>query len=45
MFLEETTTRDYAQDTLDPVATGTHIAKGAYHYQCVLSYPCMMSLY
>lgn len=25
MFLDETTTRDYANDTLDPVAGATHI--------------------
>ncbi|KAK4700778.1 betaine lipid synthase, partial [Phenoliferia sp. Uapishka_3] len=36
MFLEETTTRDYAQDTLDPVALNTHISTGAYHYQVCL---------
>lgn len=35
MFLDETTTRAYAEDTLDPVAATTHIASGAYHYQCV----------
>lgn len=33
MFLDETTTADYAIDTLDPVAYSTHIASGAYHYQ------------
>lgn len=37
MFLDETTTEDYAIDTLDPVAYETHIASGAYHYQYVPS--------
>lgn len=36
MFLDETTTRAYAEDTLDPVAATTHIASGAYHYQVCL---------
>lgn len=35
MFLNETTTENFAIDTLDPVAYNTHIASGAYHYQCV----------
>lgn len=37
MFLDETTTADYAIDTLDPVALNTHIASGAYHYQYVFT--------
>ncbi|KAM0746256.1 hypothetical protein T439DRAFT_360574 [Meredithblackwellia eburnea MCA 4105] len=36
MFLDETSTRAYAEDTLDPVAFATHIASGAYHYQVCL---------
>ncbi|GAA5930792.1 class I SAM-dependent methyltransferase [Sporobolomyces koalae] len=36
VFLDETTTRQFAIDTLDPVAYGTHIAGGAYHYQLCL---------
>lgn len=36
MFLDETTTENYAIDTLDPVAFNTHIASGAYHYQVCL---------
>ena len=35
MFLNETTTENFAIDTLDPVAYNTHIASGAYHYQYV----------
>jgi betaine lipid synthase len=34
MFLDETTTEQFAIDTLDPVAYNTHINSGAYHYQC-----------
>lgn len=36
VFLSETTTEQFAIDTLDPVAMGTHIASGAYHYQVCL---------
>ncbi|KAI5479438.1 betaine lipid synthase [Pseudohyphozyma bogoriensis] len=36
MFLDETSTRNYANDTLDPVAHNTHINSGAYHYQVCL---------
>ncbi|GAA5903303.1 class I SAM-dependent methyltransferase [Sporobolomyces salmoneus] len=36
VFLSETTTEQFAIDTLDPVAYGTHIANGAYHYQLCL---------
>lgn len=36
MFLNETTTENFAIDTLDPVAYNTHIASGAYHYQVCL---------
>ncbi|GAA5959377.1 hypothetical protein JCM21900_000709 [Sporobolomyces salmonicolor] len=36
VFLDETTTEQFATDTLDPVAYGTHIARGAYHYQLCL---------
>ncbi|GAA5964164.1 hypothetical protein JCM3765_005359 [Sporobolomyces pararoseus] len=35
-FLSETTTEQFAIDTLDPVAYGTHIAEGAYHYKLCL---------
>ncbi|KAK4048434.1 hypothetical protein OIV83_004780 [Microbotryomycetes sp. JL201] len=36
VFLKETTTEQFAIDTLDPVALNTHIASGAYHYQVCL---------
>lgn len=36
VFLRETTTEQFAIDTLDPVALSTHIAGGAYHYQVCL---------
>ncbi|GAA6063494.1 hypothetical protein JCM10212_004453 [Sporobolomyces blumeae] len=35
-FLDETSTEQFAIDTLDPVAYSTHIAGGAYHYQLCL---------
>ncbi|SCV73196.1 BQ2448_7121 [Microbotryum intermedium] len=37
VFLSETTTEQFAIDTLDPVAHNTHIGSGAYHYQIPLS--------
>jgi betaine lipid synthase len=36
VFLSETTTEQFAIDTLDPVAYGTHVKTGAYHYQVCL---------
>ena len=36
VFLQETTTEQFAIDTLDPVAYGTHIKTGAYHYKVCL---------
>lgn len=36
VFLSETTTEQFAIDTLDPVAYGTHIKTGAYHYKVCL---------
>lgn len=36
VFLRETTTEQFAIDTLDPVALNTHIATGAYPYQVCL---------
>lgn len=37
MFRRETTAFQYAADTLDPPATQTHLAGGAYHYLVCLA--------